>query len=572
MSDGSEYLHSLEAAILASGDVVYDWNLIDDRIAWIGRTDPLFGANADLGTGKAFKARIHGEDLPDYAKAMAQHFSARQAFDCEYRVRSADGSIVWVHDRGAAEFVGGQPVRMIGSLRAITARKQREAELEHLANYDQLTGHFNRSRLRAALEHALVSSARYGVAGAYFAVGLDRLGSINDAFGSETADAIIRGVGLRLDRCLRAADVVGRLGGDRFGIVLSRCPVGSMAPTAEKILSAVRDEPFDTPNGPIHATVSIGGVPFSDGSLTAYDVMARGDSVLQLAKQSGRNCFVAFSETDETRQVRRRSLAIAEEVQGALKSDRLVFAFQPVVDAATFAVDHYECLMRLRREDGSLVPAGAFVPVVEQSGLMRLVDRHALELVVQELGRHPDVKLALNISGLTATDRSWLRALVALVKNRPDIAQRLIVEITETVALQDIEETARFVATVRELGCRVALDDFGAGYTSFRHLKSLAVDCVKIDGSFVRGLADNIDNQLFIRTLLGLADGFGLATVAECVETAADATHLTRRGVRFLQGYFFGRPTVERPWLTQKRPRLAVVRGNGTNPATQPRG
>ena len=125
----------------------------------------------------------------------------------------------------------------------------------------------------------------------------------------------------------------------------------------------------------------------------------------------------------------------------------------------------------------------------------------------------------------------------------------LIVEITETVALNDIEETARFVTAVRDLGCRIALDDFGAGYSSFRNLKALAVDCVKIDGSFVRGLTSNVDNQLFIRTLLGLADGFGLETVAECVETAEEANHLVRRGVRFLQGYYFGRPTVERPWL-----------------------
>jgi EAL domain-containing protein (putative c-di-GMP-specific phosphodiesterase class I) len=218
-----------------------------------------------------------------------------------------------------------------------------------------------------------------------------------------------------------------------------------------------------------------------------------------------------------------------------------------------------------------LLAAGAFMPVVEQSGIMRLIDRHTLELAVRELVEHPQVKLAVNISGLTATDRSWLRCLVAMVKNRPEVARRLTIEITETVAIQDIEETARFVGAIRDLGCRVALDDFGAGYTSFRNLKALAVDCVKIDGSYVRGLADNVDNQLFIRTLLGLAEGFGLATVAECVETAADATHLTRRGVRFLQGYLFGRPTVERPWLDRSgMPRLALVHGGVSSPRLYP--
>lgn len=561
MSEHSNQLQRLQAAIIASGDLVYDWDLATDSVTWVGRTPEVFGANVHVSSGAAFKSRIHSEDQDVREAAIASHMRTHAPYDCEYRIRGDGSAVAWVHDRGAVHIIEGHPVRLVGTLRVITSRKQREAELEYLANYDQLTGHFNRARLKAALEHALAASARYGGPGAYLAVGIDKLGPINDAYGSETADAIILGVGQRLDRCLRAADVVGRLGGDRFGIVLGRCPAESVATAAEKILTTIRDQAFETPNGPIHVTVSIGGVPFSGTGLTALDAMSGADSALQLAKQAGRNCFMSFQDPVEHREGRRRSLEIAEEVQNALRSDRLIFAYQPVVVAATRAVDHYECLLRLRREDGSLLPAGAFVPVVEQSGVMRSIDRYVLELAVEELTRYPAVSLAVNISGLTANDRSWLRTLIALVKNRPDVAQRLIVEITETVALQEIDEIARFVATVRDLGCRVALDDFGAGYTSFRNLKALSVDCVKIDGSFVRGLADNVDNQLFIRTLLGLAEGFGLATVAECVETAADAAHLTRRGVRFLQGYYFGRPTVERPWLNRNAPRLALVQG-----------
>ena len=192
--------------------------------------------------------------------------------------------------------------------------------------------------------------------------------------------------------------------------------------------------------------------------------------------------------------------------------------YQPVVDAMSHAVDHYECLIRLRRRNGQYVPAASFIPFVEQSGLMRQVDRRALELAIEELSAHPRLRLAVNVSGHTTSDRSWLRMLNALVRGMPELAERLTVEITETVALEDIDETARFVRSLRDLGCRVALDDFGAGYTSFRNLKALAVDCVKIDGSYVRGLEDNVDNQLFVRTLLGLAEGLGLVTVAECVE------------------------------------------------------
>jgi len=289
-------------------------------------------------------------------------------------------------------------------------------------------------------------------------------------------------------------------------------------------------------------------------------MMGRADVALQDAKRSGRNCFVRFVESEEQREQRRRAAILSEEVQSALKTGRLILAYQPVVDARTHEVDHYECLLRLRLETGTIVAAGAFIPVVERSGLMRLIDRRALDLALADLIRYPQISLAINISAVTASDSSWLRQVSSSVKNHPGIAPRLLVEITETIALENIEETARFVSALRDLGVRVALDDFGAGFTSFRNLRALAVDTVKIDGSFVKNLADNVDNQVFVRTLMGLAESFGLSTVAECVETAADAAHLVERGVSLLQGYFFGKPSIERPWLTAEetdKPRAA---------------
>jgi hypothetical protein len=156
-------------------------------------------------------------------------------------------------------------------------------------------------------------------------------------------------------------------------------------------------------------------------------------------------------------------------------------------------------------EDGGIVSAAAFVPGIEQLGFIRLIDRFVLERAVSEVSQHPDCSLAFNISGLTATDHTWLRLLVSLLRDRPDVARQLIIEITETAALHDIAESARFVGTLRELGCRVALDDFGAGFTSFRYMQALDVDIVKIDGSFVRNLAESYDNQIFLRHLVGLA-------------------------------------------------------------------
>ena len=245
----------------------------------------------------------------------------------------------------------------------------------------------------------------------------------------------------------------------------------------------------------------------------------------------------------------RREMAIEEMLRAALGQDRLLFAFQPVVCAATGENDYFECLLRMREEDGNLLPCGEFIAAAEETGLIGLIDRYVLNRAFAELATHDSVRLGFNVSGRTAGDRPWLRSLIALLRNRPDCASRLVIEFTETAALDNIGELAHFVDALRYAGCRVALDDFGAGHTSLRHLQALEVDIVKIDGAFVRSLAARRENRIILRHLLDLTRGFGFATVAECVETAEEAALLREEGVGYLQGYHIGRPTIERPWL-----------------------
>ena len=232
-----------------------------------------------------------------------------------------------------------------------------------------------------------------------------------------------------------------------------------------------------------------------------------------------------------------------------MRQDRLLFAFQPVVCAATGKVDYFECLLRMRDEEAGIVTGSEFITIVEGLGWIGLVDRYILKKTVQELAADPEVRLGINISGMTAGDRPWLRSLTSLLRHRRDIASRLVIEITETAALGDIAESARFVDTLRHTGCRVALDDFGAGHTSLRHLQILPVDIVKIDGSLVRNLTSRPQTRIFLRHLLGLINGFGLTTVAECVENAEDAALLRAEGVGYLQGHYFGQPTIGRASL-----------------------
>lgn len=561
--------HGLVAAAMkAAGDVGYDWDLASGRIRWIGDVEGLLGPDhAEFGEGERFERRIDPDDLQGRAECLAEHYRTRRAFDCEYRILRHDGGFRWVHDRGVAEFdSAGKAVRLRGVLRPMDRGPRQDAGLERLAYFDELTGHCNRTRLRQILGEVIEESGRLGRPGAYLSIGIDNLCPINEAYGCLTADAVIVAVGRRLQRVVTPQDAIGRVGGDVYGLILRHCPQNDVGATAERILKLFRDHPVETPNGPLHVTVSVGALAFPCPIGTAHEAMTLAETALQAAKRQGRDCFSLYLCDEGQRQDQRRSIAVGEQIKQALSENRLAFAYQPIVDAASGRVAFHECLLRMRTPEGEIVSAGKFVPVIERLGLSRIIDRRVLELVVDELETHPDVRLALNISGFTASDGVWLSRVERLLAGRPDVAARLIVEITETAAIQDLEETARFVTRLRDLGCRVALDDFGAGFTSFRHLKGLVVDVVKIDGSFVQGIGKSMENRLFVRTVVGLARSFGFKTVAECVETAEDAAALVEEGIDFFQGHHFARPSLERPWLMRLdgAERMAAAAGRGS--------
>ena len=240
------------------------------------------------------------------------------------------------------------------------------------------------------------------------------------------------------------------------------------------------------------------------------------------------------------------SAASEEPVPGAviaaLEENRLLLLLQPVVGAASGKPVFYEALLRLRRSDGTLVAAADFVEEAEKAGLAHLVDQRTLELAVPLLARHPGLKLSLNISSLTAAGPDWIAALTALAGDDPDLPRRLIVEITETAMIHDLDRVAAFIDLLRALGCRVAIDDFGAGYTSFRHLRTLKVDILKIDGQFVTGLPDDHKDRVLVKTMIGMAEGLGLETVAEWVADEESAAFLRAAGATYLQGFLYGAP------------------------------
>ncbi|NTU77646.1 MAG: EAL domain-containing protein, partial [Alphaproteobacteria bacterium] len=335
---------------------------------------------------------------------------------------------------------------------------------------------------------------------------------------------------------------------DIFGVILPESG-SDLEALAKHILLNFHDRAVSTPSGPLHISVSIGGVFLDEGADSPQEVMIRAEHALQEARKNGRNQFVQYRESTQRVQESRTVLEIGERVKIALKQGNLRLAYQPIIDADSGQVLFYEALARMFREDGQLMPAAEFIPVVEQLGLALEFDRHVLDIAVRELEAHPTLWLAVNISGLTASQADWPEYMQRILGHRPDVARRLVIEITETAATMDVEETKRLVDTLNNLGSLVALDDFGAGATSIRHLRCLALSIMKIDRDLLNDVLNNGEQQHLVRMLIAIAHGLNLRTIAEGVETEDVAAWLRNEKVDMMQGYYFGRPTLNRPWL-----------------------
>jgi diguanylate cyclase (GGDEF)-like protein len=542
----------LLAALMAAGDVAYEWDLRTDRMRWAGSSDALgrFGDLPQIASGSLLSARMTADDLMLRQQALEKHFSTREPLDCEYGLRRGDGEFSWVHDRGIAEFADGRPVRLIGIMRQIDERKARDMKVGMSANYDLISGQRSAEMLQDLLANKIATSMRSKMSGAFLYAGIDHMSEINIRYGQEVADRVLFEVGDRLQRSLRGGDVMGRIHGDRFGIVLSNCTAAEMTMAADRFLKAISGTPFRMPDGKdICMTISIGGCNFPDYVRTVPDAIRIAEEAMRKAKNSGRNRFMEHQATEDERAAMKRADEVSQVIINAVRHDNIVFAFQPIFDAHSCEPIFYESLLRVRRPDGSIAGAGEFVPDIERGGRMMVLDQRILEMAVEELKASPDVRLAINISGLTACEPDWIRRAEALLRYSPDIASRLTVEITETAVLRNITECARTIDAAKDLGCLVALDDFGVANITYRELRALAVNLVKIDAMLVRGLHNNPVNQGAIQQLIRIANDYNVQAVAEGIEDIREMQILQRMGVRYLQGFLLAKPSIERPWL-----------------------
>lgn len=573
-SDGRTALPSLPVLMSDLGQVAFRWDAATDAMLWSDNVTTVL-ANCPpeaISTGEAFsrmiepRPLIRGEAIARTSRAQA---GAGGRYQIEYGLRFRPGApLQWIEESGhCSSDSSGTPVSAHGIIRLINERRARDEVLLKLAQRDAMTGELDRTQLLNALAETIAETTRYRGTCAFVLIGINHLSRINDAFGFNVADEVICEVARRIRPRLRGGDVLGRFSNNKFGIVLKNCSGDDMAVAAERFLAAIRDEVVPTGSGPVAVSASVGGVTTPRYARTIEDVINRAQEALDAAKRRRPGSFEAWGPNAERESLRRLNIRMTEEIVTGLNERRVVTAFEPVAAADSNRPAFYECLVRMARPDGQFLMAPDIVPVAERVGLIRLVDHRVLELVIDELTATPDICLSLNISPATAVDPGWWSTIESSLAAAPGVAERLIVEITETVAIRDLDDIGDFVKRLKNLGSRIAIDDFGAGYTSFRNLRRLGVDIVKIDGAFVQHLAQSHDDRAFVQTLIDLARRLHIETVAEWVQDETSAALLREWGCNYLQGRLLGLASMQRPWLAA--PHEQTV-GREMRPAPKP--
>lgn len=539
--------------VLSSLDeTAYVWELETDRISWGANAAGVIGVKdlGDIATGAKYDLLVAPEHVHLRQAAirggMVKASGNGVPFFTQYRLfaggpRSEPGA--WIEEHGRWWPDGSGAPRLVKGVIRVVSDSELEAR-RHLGrnDHDELTGQLSRMRLTDALDAVISRATRTHAPAAFMMLSINNLTVINETFGFHIGDEVIAAVARAIREKLRGGDTIGRYSATKFGIILNDCGSGAMRIAAERFMRAVRDLAIHACNMQISATVSIGGVVIPAQASSVHDAVGHALQAHEQAKLRRHDCFIAYEPNEARESLRLRNVAIAEDVVSALNADRMRLVLQPMVSTRTGQPAIYECLLRMELPDGRIVSAGEFIPVAEQLGLARLIDRRTLELAVALLVKHPSLNLSVNVSSLTANDPEWTETLLALTRGRPGLTGRLVVEITETAAIEDLDQTKAFVDMLRELGCRVAIDDFGAGYTSFKNLKALKVDIVKIDGAFVKDIVTDQSDRAFIKTMVDLARIFDLETVAEWVGDEETARILTEAGITYLQGFHYGAP------------------------------
>jgi diguanylate cyclase (GGDEF)-like protein/PAS domain S-box-containing protein len=510
--------------------------------AWNPAAEALYGYTAQEAIGNSFKVLVRPEEHELFEDYLEQLRAGEQVGVHEtLRVRR-DGSLIDVSVSWSAVRDGdGEVIALSTIARDVTERKRFESQLKQLANYDPLTGLMNRARFEEELDGRVTrTKLGRGAGGAVLLLDLDNFKYVNDTFGHGAGDELVRTIGALLGARMRESDVIARLGGDEFALLLPESDPAGVRRIADELIAAVREYSMPIDGRAIQVTTSIGGALFDQASQSGEELLADADRALYQAKNAGRDRAVIEPLAAEPGSRRRKRLSWEHRIRDALESDLFELHAQPILNLRNNEISQHELLLRMRNGD-DLVPPGSFLGVAERLGLIHAIDRWVVGEAIELLARAPELRLEVNLSGRSMDDAQLLQMIqTELARNAVD-PTRLTFEITETAAIASMDRAQRLAVALRNLGCRFALDDFGAGFGSFYYLKHMPTDYLKIDGDFITTPRSRTDD-LVVESIVRIARGLGQQTIAEMVEDAGTLEVMRDHGVDLAQGFYIGRP------------------------------
>jgi diguanylate cyclase (GGDEF)-like protein/PAS domain S-box-containing protein len=443
--------------------------------------------------------------------------------------------------------------------RDVTERKRFERELMHMANKDYVTGLANRRKFEEELHRQVEHSVRSKRGGAVLWLDVDSFKDINDGLGHQAGDRVLVSLAETITGVLRVDSLLARLGGDEFAVLLPEAGKAEAEECGKRVLEAIRRSVSTVGGRRVTVTASMGIVLFPSHATTVEELLARADLAMYYAKEQGRNQCRVHDPGDGWEADQKARLDWIERIDNALAEDRLLAYVQPVMRLSDDSIDRYELLLRMQADDGRILPPSDFMPLAERTGRIREIDRwvvrQGIALISENASTSSCFRLDVNLSGRAFSDPELLALIRSEIARHGTNSELFGVEITETAAVTDMSKAREFINALRDIGCRVALDDFGSGFSSFYYLKNLPIDTLKIDGGFVQQLCANVEDRHVVRAMVELSRGLGIGCTAEWVEDDETLALLREYGVTYAQGFHIARPfpASEIATLTQVR-------------------
>lgn len=465
--------------------------------------------------------------------------------DCELELelRNEKNKELWVQIRVNHSNSTHELSSLTVCLDDVTKRKQAQKQLEHLAMHDSLTGLRNRRAFELALQKFAADADRNRRIHGLLYIDLDHFKVINDTFGHHEGDEVLREISKILLMHVRNSDVLCRLGGDEYAVLAYDSDERKITDLAIKLQKLVSDFNFYIESQMVNLGCSI-GISLIDGSTqSSEEYLMRADIALYVAKHRGRKLVHMFDPQDNESEDLRSSINWAQKVKQAIDENRVHLHFQPVLDILKKEVYYYEALVRITGVDGKMIFPGEFIPALENTGEMPMLDRCIIKLAIDVLKDQPSLpRIAINLSAQTFKDDGLVPVIQEALEQTGVNASKITFELTESASLFNLSITQRVIAELHSLGCSFAIDDFGSGFSSFAYLKQLPTDYIKLDGSFIRNLHTDTVDQALVRSIVDVIKALGKKTVAEFVENEEILQLLTEYGVDFAQGYHISRP------------------------------